>query len=93
MLAPHPERSLNNYCYLEPVVGPTPKLHLTVLIVKGEPGDVYQTCRFENARRDVSTGSSGGDNNIGRVGSVKRLARAERELNTQLGRDDHRLPS
>ena len=91
MLAPHPERSLNNYCYLEPVVGPTPKLHLTVLIVKGEPGDVYQTCRFENARRDVSARPSGGDNNIGRVGSVKRLARAERELNTQLGRDDHRL--
>ena len=76
--------------YLEPVVRPTPKLHLTVLIVKGKPGDVYQTCRFENARRDVCARSRGCDNNIGRVSSVKRFAGAERELNTQFRScDDH----
>ena len=82
---------MNNYCYLEPVVGPTPKLHLTVLIVKGKPGDVNQTCRFENARRDVCARSRRGHNNIGGVRSVKRFARAERELNTQFRScDDHR---
>ena len=69
--------------YLEPVVRPTPKLHLTVLIVKGKPGDVYQTCRFENARRDVCARSRRGDNNIGGVRSVKRFTGTERELNTQ----------
>ena len=69
--------------YLEPIVRPTPKLHLTVLIVKRKPGDVYQTCRFENARRDVCARSSRSDNNIGGVRSVKRFTGTERELNTQ----------
>ena len=62
------------------------------MIVKGKPGDVYQTCRFENARRDVCARSRRCHNNIGGVGSVKRFTGAEKELNTQFRScDDHRF--
>ena len=39
--------------YLVAVVGPGSELHFTVLIVKGEPSDVYLACALEDARRDV----------------------------------------
>ena len=76
--------------YLPAWVSPGSELQITQLVVKGKPGDVYQTCRFENARRDVRARARRRDNNIGRVGSVKRFAGAERELNTQFRScDDH----
>ena len=39
--------------YLVAVVGPGSELHVTVLVVKGEPSDVYLACALEDARRDV----------------------------------------
>ena len=40
-------------CYLEPVVGPAPELHLAALIIEGEPGDVDLAGGLEHAGRDV----------------------------------------
>ncbi|KAI4488333.1 hypothetical protein M0804_005181 [Polistes exclamans] len=39
--------------YLVAVVGPGSELHVTVLVVKGEPSDVYLACALEDARWDV----------------------------------------
>ena len=41
------------YHHLETVVGPAAKLHLTVLVVEGEPGDVDLARGHEDAGRDV----------------------------------------
>lgn len=45
--------SLETVVYLVAVVGPGSELHVTVLVVKGEPSDVYLACALEDARRDV----------------------------------------
>lgn len=44
---------LETVVYLVAVVGPGSELHVTVLVVKGEPSDVYLACALEDARRDV----------------------------------------
>ena len=38
-------------CHLEAVVGPAPELHLAVLVIKGEPGDVHRARGHEDACR------------------------------------------
>ena len=57
--------------YLKPVVGPTSELHLTILIIEGEPSDVDLTGGHEDARWDVGALSLVGDHHVGWVGSVK----------------------
>ena len=46
--------------YLEPVVGPAPELHLTVLVVEGEPGDVDGAGGLEYPGRDVGAEARAG---------------------------------
>ena len=62
--------------HIEPVVRPTPELHLTVLVVEGEPGDVDLAGGHEDAGRDVRAQALVSYHNICRVGSVKGLTRA-----------------
>jgi hypothetical protein len=64
--------------YLEPIVGPAAELHLTVLIVEGEPCDVDLTGGHEDAGGDVGAEPLAGHHHVGRVGPVKCLAGAEK---------------
>jgi hypothetical protein len=43
------------YNYLKAIVGPTTKLHVTVLVVEREPGDINFTGGFEYSWWDVGT--------------------------------------
>ena len=60
--------------YLEPVVRPAPELHITILIIKREPCDVYWAGRHEYTGRDVGAGSVTRDDHVGGVRCIKRLA-------------------
>ena len=57
--------------YLKPVVGPTSKLHLTILIIEREPGDVDLAGGHEDPGGDVGALSLMGDHHVSWVGSVK----------------------
>ena len=63
--------------HLKPVIRPTSKLHLAVLVVEGEPGDVDLAGGHEDAGRDVCAQALVSYHNICRVGSVKGLTRTE----------------
>ena len=63
--------------YIEAVVGPAAKLHLTVLVVEGEPGDVDLAGGHEDAGGDVGAQPLVRHHHISRVGSVKGLTRTE----------------
>ena len=65
--------------HLEPVIRPASELHLTVLVVEGEPGDVDGAGGEEDAGRDVGAEAVGGDHHIRWVGSVKSLAGANKK--------------
>ena len=67
--------------YLESVIGPTSKLHLTILIIEGEPGDVDLAGGHEDPRRDVGALSLVGDHHVGWVGSVKGFTCAANDKN------------
>ena len=41
------------HIYLKSIVRPAAKLHLTVLVIEGEPGDVDLAGGLEHAGRDV----------------------------------------
>ena len=84
------EVSRVSWHYLEPVVRPAAELHLTILVVEGKPGDVDQAGWLENAGRDIRARAGRGDDHVGRVRPVKRLAGAARGGDTQLGCGDHR---
>ena len=62
--------------YLVSVVGPAPELHLAVLVVEGEPGDVDLAGGLEDARGNVRAATVAGDNHIGGVSPVKALVGA-----------------
>lgn len=70
--------------YLESIVGPTSKLHLTVLIIKGEPSDVNFTSGHEDPWRNVGTTAATRYDNICRIGPVKCFAGTERRKRVQL---------
>ena len=61
---------------LEAVVSPASKLHVTVLVIEGEPSDVNGTWGHEDARGNVGAETLTRDNNIGGVGGVKCLTGA-----------------
>ena len=50
--------------HLEPIIGPRTKLHVTVLVVEGEPGDVDLAGGLEDARGDVEHGAVLGDHDV-----------------------------
>ena len=62
--------------HLEPIVGPAAELHITVLVVEGEPGDVYLAGGLEDAGRDVGAAPPVRHHHVGRVGPVKLLVSA-----------------
>lgn len=64
---------LTLYVYLIAIVGPATKLHITVLIIEGEPRDVYLACALENARRHVQATAVVSDHHVGLVRPVKTL--------------------
>ena len=66
-----------NMSHLKPVIRPTSKLHLAVLVVEGEPGDVDLAGGHEDAGRDVGAQPLVRHHHISRVGSVKGLTRTE----------------
>ena len=68
---------------LEPVIRPASELHLTVLVVEGEPGDVDGAGGEEDAGGDVRAEPVRGDHHICWVGSVKSLAGAEKATTLQ----------
>ena len=63
--------------YLEPIVCPTSKLHLTVLVIKREPGNVNRTGGFKDARRNIGAQASACHHHVGGVGGVKGLTCAD----------------
>ena len=63
--------------YLETIVGPAAKLHLTVLIVEGEPSDVYLTSGHEDPWRDVGAKSFTRHHHVCWIRPVKCLACTE----------------
>ena len=63
--------------HIKPVISPTSKLHLAVLVVEGEPGDVNLAGGHEDAGGDVGAQPLVRHHHISRVGSVKGLTRTE----------------
>lgn len=61
--------------YLVAVVGPGSELHVTVLVVKGEPSDVYLASALEDARRNVQATAVMRDHHVCLVRSVETLIR------------------
>lgn len=50
--------------YLVAVIGPATELHVTVLVIKGEPRNVYLACALEDARRNVQAAAVMFDHNV-----------------------------
>ena len=68
--------SQKHFSYLESIISPASKLHITVLIIKWEPGDVYLAGGLEDAWRDVGAAPSVSHHHIGGEGPVKLLVSA-----------------
>ena len=65
-----------NVPHLKPVIRPASELHLAVLVVEGEPGDVDLAGGHEDAGRDVGAQPLVGNHHISRVGPIKGFTRA-----------------
>ena len=59
--------------HLVSVVSPGAKLHLTGLVIEGEPRDVNLAGRLEDARRNVGAHTFTCDNNVCRICTIKSL--------------------
>ena len=70
--------------HLESVVGPTSELHLTVLVVEGEPGDVDGAGGLEHAGGDVGAQTLAGHDHVGRERGVERFTRTEADNNISI---------
>jgi hypothetical protein len=57
--------------YLKAIIGPATKLHLTALIIKGEPRNVYLACALEDARWNVQAATVISDHNVCRIRPVE----------------------
>lgn len=63
--------------YLEAIIGPASEFHLTVLIIKWKPGNVYFACGFKNTWGDVCALSLMCHNYIGWICTIKSLISTE----------------
>ena len=72
--------------YLESIVGPASKLHITILVIEGEPSNVNLTGGFEYSRRNISTAAFVRHNHVGWESSIKLLVSAEMHSFTQGGK-------
>lgn len=59
--------------YLVAIICPATKFHVAMLVVEGEPSDVYLACALENARRHVQATAVVSDHHVGLVCPVKTL--------------------
>jgi hypothetical protein len=59
--------------YLKAIIGPATELHLTALVIKGEPRNVYLACALEDARWNVQAAAVISDHNVCRIGPVETL--------------------
>ena len=66
--------------YLKSIVGPASKLHITILVIEGEPSDINLTGGFEYSRRNISTPSLVGHHDVSWESSIKLLISAEMDL-------------
>jgi hypothetical protein len=57
--------------YLEAVIGPATELHLTALIIKGEPRNVYLARALEDARWNVQAATVISDHNVCRIRPIE----------------------
>jgi hypothetical protein len=57
--------------YLKAIIGPATELHLTALIIKGEPRNVYLACALEDARWNVQAATVISDPNVCRIRPVE----------------------
>ena len=73
----HPIYDKYKDTYIKPVVGPAAELHVAVLIVEGEPGDVDLAGGLEDARRDVGAAPVARHHHVRRVRRVKCVTRTE----------------
>ena len=64
--------------YFVSIVGPAPKLHVALLVVKREPSDVNFASRLEYSGWDVGTAPVTLDHHIGRKCSIKSFISTER---------------
>ena len=64
------------HSYLKSIISPASKLHITVLIIKREPGDVYLAGGLEDAGRDVGAAAPVRRHHVGGEGPVKLLVSA-----------------
>ena len=62
--------------HLEAIVGPAAELHITVLVIEGEPGDVYLAGGLEDAGWYVGAAARVRHHHVGRVRPVKLLVSA-----------------
>ena len=63
--------------YFKSIVSPAAELHVTVLVVEGEPGDVNLARGLEDARGDVGAGPVAVHHHVGWVGPIKSFACTE----------------
>ena len=63
-----------NIAHLKPVICPASELHLAVLVVEGEPGDVDLAGGHEDAGGDVGAEAVAGHHHVGWVGSIEQFA-------------------
>ena len=75
---------------LESVIRPPAKLHVAVLVVEGEPGDVDLAGGLEDAWRDLLAVAGAVHDNVGGEGGVKVLVSAVVEKNVWLPHRDGR---
>lgn len=61
--------------YLKAIVGPTTKLHLTALVIKGEPGNVNLARALEDAWRHVQAAAVIPYHNVSGISPVETLIR------------------
>ena len=61
--------------HIEAVISPAAEFDVAVLVIKGEPGDVYLAGGLKDAGRDVGARPVARHHHVCRVGPVKSLAR------------------
>lgn len=59
--------------YLVSVIGPATELHVTMLVIKGEPRNVYLACALEDTWRHVLAATVMSDHYVSMVGPVETL--------------------
>jgi hypothetical protein len=60
-----------------PIVCPGPELEVALLVIEGEPRDIYLTRAEEEARRHPEAAAVGGHDDVGWEGTVDVLVSAE----------------